>query len=235
MNKKIILKIVVIAIIILAGFAFSKYYKADDCSKNDEGTCSLDLNITNDNEADQDAGLNTDNEDLSSVEGSIKQKAKEVFTALQNKDVESLTSLVHADMGVRFSPYGYISYDNDKQFFVDDLEGVFESSEVYTWGTYHGSGDPIEKTFDEFISEFFTDHNFLEADQIVYDERAGTGNSYSNVEQIYPNSHFVEFHFTGFNEEYQGMDWRSIRVVFAQDYDTEEWVVVGLISDQWTI
>jgi hypothetical protein len=38
---------------------------------------------------------------------------------------------------------------------------------------------------------------------------------------------------SGFDPEYEGMDWRSLRLVFEKKNDI--WYLVGIIHDQWTI
>jgi hypothetical protein len=42
----------------------------------------------------------------------------------------------------------------------------------------------------------------------------------------------VEYHFTGFEPDYGGLDWRSLRLVFMQDGD--EWFLIGIVHDEWT-
>jgi hypothetical protein len=42
----------------------------------------------------------------------------------------------------------------------------------------------------------------------------------------------VEYYFPGFDLQLQGMDWRSLRLVFTL-YDNT-WYLVGIIHDQWT-
>jgi (p)ppGpp synthase/HD superfamily hydrolase len=43
----------------------------------------------------------------------------------------------------------------------------------------------------------------------------------------------VEYHFSGFDPKYEGMDWRSLRLVFEEKDNI--WHLVGIIHDQWTI
>lgn len=32
--------------------------------------------------------------------------------------------------------------------------------------------------------------------------------------QVYPNGYFIEFHFSGFNPQFEGIDWESLKLVF---------------------
>ena len=43
----------------------------------------------------------------------------------------------------------------------------------------------------------------------------------------------VEYHFPGFDPQYGGLDWASLRLVF-QEFEGR-WVLVGIIHDEWTI
>jgi hypothetical protein len=42
----------------------------------------------------------------------------------------------------------------------------------------------------------------------------------------------VEYYFPGFDPQYEGMDWRSLRLIFLQDNDV--WYLAGIVHDQWT-
>ena len=51
--------------------------------------------------------------------------------------------------------------------------------------------------------------------------------------EYYQSAVVVEFYFPGFDPQYAGMDWRSLRLVFMQQ--GSDWFLVGIIHDQWTI
>ena len=54
-----------------------------------------------------------------------------------------------------------------------------------------------------------------------------------NQFEVYESPIIVEYYFSGFNPEYEGMDWRSLRLVFEEIRG--HWKLVGLINNQWTI
>jgi hypothetical protein len=60
----------------------------------------------------------------------------------------------------------------------------------------------------------------------------GGGNSIDNSSEFYPEAKIVEYYFSGFDPQYGGMDWRSLRLVFSELNDT--WYLVGVIHDEWT-
>ena len=59
------------------------------------------------------------------------------------------------------------------------------------------------------------------------------GNSVNNLKEIYPNRHFIDYHFSGFDQKLKGMDWTSLRLVIEKQ--NGEYFLVAVIHDQWTI
>ncbi|MBN1919803.1 MAG: hypothetical protein JW892_01050 [Anaerolineae bacterium] len=156
----------------------------------------------------------------------------QALAALKAQDMAALGVLAHPTQGVRFSPYAYVR-DEDLVFTPAQLNGALSDSTVYEWGAYDGSGEPINLTFTGYYQEFIFDHDFTTAEAVSVNERLGQGNSIDNSAEVYPGAMVVEYHFPGFNPEYEGMDWASLRLVF-QEFEGR-WVLVGIIHDQWTI
>ncbi|AXM88629.1 hypothetical protein CI793_04405 [Anoxybacillus ayderensis] len=180
--------------------------------------------------------LQKENEQLKTEEKQISSSllsvALNVVTALKNKDMNTLSSYVHSTAGVRFSPYGHVDVQNDLQFSASQLPSLWASTQVYQWGVYDGSGDPIQFTFQDYFDRFVYDVDFANPHMIGNNVVVGTGNMINNIQQAYPNGSFIEFHFTGFDPQYSGMDWRSLRLVFEQE--NGQWKLVGIIHDEWT-
>jgi hypothetical protein len=143
--------------------------------------------------------------------------------------------LVHPVLGVRFSPYATVQagVGGDLVFSADELPGLMADPAVYHWGTYDGSGLPIDATFRAYNDEFVYDVDFARPDVVGFNERVGQGNSIDNIATVYPNGVMVEYHFEGFDPQYAGMDWRSLRLVFEELGGI--WYLVGIVHDQWTI
>jgi len=74
--------------------------------------------------------------------------------------------------------------------------------------------------------------DFANAPQIAINHRLGVSTTMDNAEKFYPEAMIVEYYFPGFDAQLEGMDWRSLRLVFQQDNST--WYLVGIIHDQWT-
>lgn len=162
----------------------------------------------------------------------LRGTAELVINALAEKDMAFLANFVHPQRGLRFSPYAFVREEH-QVFMPNELPTLVSSEEVYTWGAYDGTGDPIDLTFDDYYQEFVYSSDFANPEQMGVDERIGQGNSINNIDEFYPGSSFVEYHFSGFEEEYEGMDWESLRLVFVQEDGA--WWLVGIVHDEWTI
>ncbi|MFY9273429.1 MAG: hypothetical protein WBJ83_06165 [Thermacetogeniaceae bacterium] len=167
------------------------------------------------------------------IKSIIEKRSTDVLTAIKNYDLEKLAAAVHPDKGVRFSPYGYVDVDNDLVFTAEEVKKLAADSKQYHWGYYDGSGEPIRLKFSDYYKKFIYDEDFLNAEQVGYNKTLGHGNSLNNSFEVYKNSIIVEYHFSGFDPQYAGMDWRSLRLVFEKKNDI--WYLVGIIHDQWTI
>lgn len=163
---------------------------------------------------------------------SLEESAEAVIISLANRDLESLAGFVHPTIGLRFSPYGFIR-DDSQVFSPGTLPGLFDSEVVYLWGYYDGSGEPIELTFSAYYKEFVYSADFANAESVAINERLGQGNSINNIQDFFPSSSFVEYHFSGFDAQYEGMDWQSLRLVFIQEDGV--WYLAAIVHDEWTI
>jgi hypothetical protein len=176
---------------------------------------------------------------VGSANEAIAARAVESIMALRNRDLRALAQLVHPDKGVRFSPYAYVRTgaeppeDRDQVFRAEQVGGLLADPTVYGWGRYDGSGLPIELTSEAYYERFVYDVDFAHPQVVGYNEAIGHGNTINNIETAYPDGVFVEYHFQGFDPQFEGLDWRSLRLVFDQKGDT--WYLVGIVHAEWTI
>ena len=159
--------------------------------------------------------------------------ALDVVSLISVQDFASLSLYIHPTQGVRFSPYAYVDVQNDLLFNAQDITGLPLDSTVYTWGAYDGSGFPIELSFADYYSRFVYDEDFANPHMIGLNNIIGFGNTLVNISSVYPNGVFLEFHFTGFDPQYGGIDWRSLILVLEQ-FDGD-WYLVGIVHNGWTI
>jgi hypothetical protein len=163
---------------------------------------------------------------------SAPEKGAEILTAMKNKDIDALSKFVHPIKGVRFSPYTNVK-DGDVVFTPDELKTAPALSRSFTWGAYDGLGEPIDLGFFQYFEKFVYDHDYLTAEQKSVNNPIGSGNMINNVAEFYPGATVLEYHFPGFDPQYEGMDWASLKLVLEKYND--EWYLLGVVHDGWTI
>lgn len=163
----------------------------------------------------------------------IEERSEEVIELIKNQDFTVLSEYIDPDLGVRFSPYTHVDMTNDLVFTGNQLASLFTDTTTHTWGTADGSGEPIDLTFADYYTKFIYNHDFANAESTSYNAALGHGNTINNIRDVYPTSIIVEYYFSGFDPQYDGMDWASLRLVFANK--DNQWYLVGIVHDQWTI
>lgn len=163
----------------------------------------------------------------------IEETADKVITAIKEKDAGKIAEFVHPQKGVRFTPYTYVQVESDLVFEKEEMKGFFGDQKEYLWGHYDGTGDEIRLTPEEYYAKFVYSADFAQAEEIGYNQVLSYGNMLENQFEVYENPIVVEYYFPGFDPQYEGMDWKSLRLVF-EEYE-ESWLLVGIINNQWTI
>ncbi len=158
-----------------------------------------------------------------------------ILTHFKNEQYSLIADYIDPIEGVRFSPYGYIDTVNNIIFRHNDFSANADSSKQkkIEWGLMDGSGEPILKKFNQYIRTFVYDVDFLHPEKVAVNKFMGGGNSFNNLSSIYKTCDFTESYFSGFDKKYDGMDWRSLRLVFKLKGST--YYLVGIVHDQWTI
>ena len=173
-----------------------------------------------------------DDGDGLSQQDSIKATARQVLTFLKQNNYAELIKYFSAD-GVRFVPYGFIDTANSKKLTPDDFLESINKKWTLTWGSYDGTGDPIKLSVPAYLKKFTYNADYLAAEAVGYDQIIKQGNSLNNLKTIYPNHHFIEYHFSGFDQKLDGMDWTSLRLVFEKV--DGQYFLVAVVHDQWTV
>lgn len=163
----------------------------------------------------------------------IKETADTIINLIKNKDAEKLAGYVHPEKGIRFTPYTTVSVENDVVINKEAMKNFFNDNNLYLWGYYDGRGDEIKLTPGDYYNRFIYTEDFSNAPEIGYNEVLGGGNMIENQFDVYKNSIVVEYYIPEINPEYEGLDWQSLRLVF-EEYEGN-WVLVGIIHNQWTI
>lgn len=162
----------------------------------------------------------------------LKQQALRIQRALANKDFARITDDIHPTRGVRFSMYAYVRPESDKVFNRAQYAQYLQQSNIrFTWGEKDGTGDLLITPLPTYLDTWVNGKKFNDVN-ISVNKITNNGNSINNLKDIYQNSDVVEFYYKG-TEEYAGMDWRVLRLVF-DEYQGKRYLV-AVINDQWTV
>lgn len=162
----------------------------------------------------------------------LKQQALRIQRALANKDFSRITDDIHPTRGVRFSMYAYVRPESDKVFSREQYAQYLQQSKIrFTWGERDGSGEPLIIPLPTYLDTWVDGRKFNNVN-ISVNKITNNGNSINNLKDIYQNSDVVEFYYKG-TEEYAGMDWRVLRLVF-DEYQGKRYLV-AVVNDQWTV
>ena len=170
----------------------------------------------------------------------LTEQADSVRDLLSAAAWGELSHYVHAERGVLFSAYTYVEPAENVTLAREEVALIASDTTQRLWGHQDGSGFPINTTAPEFIDEYIIDQNFDVAERGQPNEIIRTGNTINNVPDAFIDSSvssrdeigFVEYHLEG-SEEYGGMDWASLRLVFQLERDS--WYLIGIVRDRWTI
>lgn len=162
----------------------------------------------------------------------LKQQALHIQRALANNDFAKITNDIHPTRGVRFSMYAYVRPEADKVFSREQYAQYLQQSKIrFTWGEKDGTGDLLVTPLPEYLNTWVNAKKYSDS-TISINEFRRTGGTINNLRDVYQNSDVVEFYYKG-SDEYAGMDWRIMRLVF-DSYQGKRYLV-AIINDQWTV
>ena len=164
----------------------------------------------------------------------LLQLTHTILILIRNNDYKALAEYIHPVSGLRFSPNGFIDTVQDVIMQRKKLMEEAGNKKQYKikWGVFDGSGEPITMTFNEYMQTFVYDVDFVNPEIIKVNQMIGKGNALNNLLAVYKDGDFTESHFSGFDKKYEGLDWRSLRLVYKST--AGKYYLVGIIHDQWT-
>lgn len=166
------------------------------------------------------------------TQDSVKAVGRQILVHLKEKNYQELSKFFSVN-GVLFSPYGHIDTAISKKLMPEDFVMAINKKWILTWGSYDGTGEPIKLNVSDYINKFVYNADYLNAEAVGYNEIIKQGNATNNLKTVYPNSQFLDYHFSGFDQKFNGMDWSSLRLVFEKQ--NNDYFLVAIIHDQWTI
>ena len=162
----------------------------------------------------------------------LSQQALDIQRALATKRYADLIDDIHPTRGVRFSMYAYIRPESDKVFSRAQFAQYLQQSKIrFTWGDLDGAGELFIMPLPTYLDTWVNGSKFNDA-RITVNKFESRGNMINNIKDIYPYSDIVDFYHKG-SEQYNGMDWRGMRLVF-DDYQGKRYLV-AIVNDQWTV
>lgn len=164
--------------------------------------------------------------------GDLSGSLKTVIFALKTEDFTTLAQFVWPQ-GLRFSPYEYVNTGTDIVLSTSEVANAPTISRSYVWGTTDGSGMPIDLGIGQYFEKFVNDADYMNAPETLYNQSVQRGNTINNIAQVYSGKQWVEFYFSGFDAQYQGMDWKSLTLVF--DKVAGQWYLIGIVHGARTI
>ena len=156
--------------------------------------------------------------------------AELVVDALAVSDFAALAELASRSAGVRFSPYPLVDVTTDVVLTADQI-GQADKDSIIVWGTYDGSGAPIELSIADYFALFVYDYEFKDAPSVKMNAVSVVGTIPNNIKTTYGRSKFVEFHFDSVSDSYE--DWRSLWIVVDESSGTPR--LIGVVHGQRTI
>ncbi len=160
----------------------------------------------------------------------LTSMAQDIAQILKDEDLAAFQAYVHPTMGVRFSPYNYVE-SSHLVFAHAAIPNLLSDPTVYNWGTEDGTGDPINKTAQDYFDRYVNNKDYTNPDDTQYNNIVFRGSMINNIPVFYPNAVFVEFYVDG-TVTYSGMDWGSLYIIFEEDNGT--WYVVAIVHGEWT-
>lgn len=164
----------------------------------------------------------------------LTEQARHIQQALATGNYAAILDDIHPTRGVTFSMYAYVQPDEDKTFSREQFGQYLEQSHIrFTWGARDGIGTQLVTPLPDYLDDWVKAQDFNEAtSKMTVNGFLGRGNSINNLTDVYQGADFVEFYNQG-TEEYSGIDWRALRLVF-DEYQGRRYLV-AIINDQWTV
>ena len=159
--------------------------------------------------------------------------SKDILKTLSSRNYKALSRYVHPSLGLRLTPYSYVDLKRDRKLSAKELSNIKHPKKKFIWGEYDGSGEPIKMTIGEYFRRFVYDADFLTKGEVIVNEVIPTGNTANNVKEAYPGCDFVDFMIPMIDPQYEGIDWRALRLVFKKEKD--KLYLIGIIHNEHTI
>jgi len=162
----------------------------------------------------------------------ITMLAFSILGYIKDDDYVTLSSAVHPEYGVVFSPYATINLSTNQRFSAEEIATIDTDSHIYMWGVLNGSGEPIMMTPAEYFEKFIPAADYINASIIGVNRVVRSGNALENMVDVFPDVKFVDFHIPG-GESSEELDWSSLRLGF-EEYEGE-FRLIAIVYSTWSV
>ncbi|GHW03006.1 hypothetical protein AGMMS50249_7920 [candidate division SR1 bacterium] len=175
--------------------------------------------------------LHTENEENSS----LLTLGREILELLSVKDMAGLSLYVGEEL--YFLPYPFMQSSDRfvmQMFFARELAELPSLTGEYLRGYGDGNGEPMKLTFNDYYNQFIRDADYLTAPEIFQGTEVATrGNTIMQLADLFPGSEIIEYHIPGTIEGFDGIDRKSLYLVFVQENGS--WELKAIAHGAWTI
>jgi len=156
--------------------------------------------------------------------------SSEILRAIKKREYAKLVTFFHPKHGVRFSPYASINTKSDRLLSSSSFIKFAKQNKHINW---HSSFEGTEfLTVDQYLKKHVYDADFITAPVKSTNKFHSHGTDLNNISEIYTKCDVVEFYFPGFKKEYEGMDFKGLRLVFKW-YNKRPYLI-AIVHDEWT-
>lgn len=226
--------IVTAAAVVILSLLSVNIFTNNSNTTSEENPIPIDQNVdeeveqTPGEEVEQTPGEEEDNNSYDPV--LLEQQATEILQAIHDRDMDVLATHVHSEKGLLLSPY-FSVIDDTVKFEKNELPTLLDSDTTYLWG-YGEANTEIQLTPAEYFDEHLQVERFFESDEVFVDTQNQEVDPSNYLKTVFPDSKIVEFYHAG-TEQYSGLDYRSLNLVFEQDINGA-WGLVAIVNNLFT-
>src|SRR5208282_924084 len=153
------------------------------------------------------------------AKGLIQKRAEETIQVLKDKDFRHLARLVHPDKGLRLSQYSFL-WKEGVVLRHREITKLPLNQKKFLNVLLGESGNGEDLNFNEFYKRYIFDHDYSKAPEVNFNQTIPRGSEGNNLSVFFPESIIVEYHFSGFDPKREGMDWKSLYLVYEKADDS---------------
>jgi len=160
--------------------------------------------------------------------------AYKILDYIKAGDYNALSHVVHPEHGIMFSPQATVDKSTNKHFSSDEIAAFGTDMDIYVWGVYGASGEPIEMTPAEYFDRYVFFKDYTCAPYIGINRVIRSGNALENIMEVFPDMQFVEFNIPGSEQDPAAdFNWCTLRLGF-EEHAGSLWLT-AIIHSEWSV